>query len=109
MTLGATAANAASSHRNWTRVNAQGYSNAAGVVFHPKGDKFDVYYNENLHVSGTVHLLWRYKGSETIHRKDWSTLVGVYHAKYNMKEHKKIYFELCVAQYCSPTVWYGTT
>jgi hypothetical protein len=45
---------------------AQAPNNTAGVVFHPYGDKFEIWDNYQDH-SGT-YVLWRYAGSRNWHR-----------------------------------------
>ncbi|MET8647370.1 hypothetical protein ABZX69_42240 [Streptomyces sp. NPDC004074] len=104
----APAASAASyPNQNWSQIAG----NHAGVVFHPYGDKFEIW--DNLHDGYMVWVEYNYKGVS-----DKWKLVGSEVDKHVTYSHNVaesingkpayIYFRVCDSWGCSKPSWYRT-
>jgi hypothetical protein len=107
LTAPAASARPPSKYRNW----AQTPGNSAGVVFHPYGDYWEVWYNRGGDAPSAVNVSFNYKGS----KDRWKTavqqiVVGRTHfrVRRNVLEHKHIFFRITESQ-TSPISEYRTT
>jgi hypothetical protein len=92
-TASAASARPPSKYRNW----AQTPGNAAGVVFHPNGDYWEVWYNRGGDAPSAVNVEFNYKGVND----RWKTVVqqivvGKTHfaVRRNVLEHRRIFFRI---------------
>jgi hypothetical protein len=111
--VGAFAASAASArppskYRNWARTPG----NSAGVVFHPYGDYWEVWYNRGGDAPSAVNVSFNYKGVDD----RWKTVVqqivvGKTHfrVRRNVLEHRRIFFRITESQTSRPISEYRTT
>ena len=95
-------------YRNW----AQTPGNSAGVVFHPYGDYWEVWYNRGGDSPSAVNVEFNYKGV----KDRWKTVVqqivlGKMHftVRRNVLEHRRIFFRITESQTSRPISEYRTT
>jgi hypothetical protein len=87
--------------RNWVHLN----NNAIGVVFHPNGDYFDVYYNR---AQSVARIFWRYSNSNTAHSVYLSSTGHYPHIhKGNIAEKRYIIFGACNTETCASAEYYN--
>ena len=102
-------------HRDWQHLNVNNTSNVAGVIFHPYGDRFQIFYNKRI--NSPIVLQWRYKGHSYVHTysMNWDFRTQKASSRwvdYNMAEHHIIMFKLCTqSQDCGDGhySWYSTS
>src|SRR3954453_1448232 len=82
-----------STYRNWAQTKA----NSAGVVYHPYGDKWEVWYNVNSDSPAVVAVEYNYKGVAD----KWKTIIReivigrtYFKVRANVKERKHIFFRI---------------
>ena len=89
--------------RNWVHFN----NNAIGVVFHPNGDYFNVWYNRP---QSSPFIFWRYSNSHTPHKFSLAdSRTGFYKVhKWNIAEKRYIVFGVCAPDVpCAAAEYYN--
>ena len=96
-----------SKYQNWARTPG----NAAGVVFHPYGDYWEVWYNRGGDSPSAVNVEFNYKGVND----RWKTVVQQivlgrthFRVRRNVLEHRHIFFRITESK-TSPISEYRTT
>jgi hypothetical protein len=70
-------------------------NNTAGVVFHPYGDKFEIW--DNYDDGSGAYVLYRYAGSRNWHRGGSAPDQGHRLVNLNLREHRTIIFHVSTA------------